>query len=71
MDAKTIQSLTTHEASIFAVLAEGGKYSVADMTIRTHFCDPRSTIAAIRRKGIQIKDEWKKSRNGRYKVYFL
>lgn len=66
-----IKSLSQHEANVYGILAEGGKHSVADIVIRTHFSDPRTTIAQMRQKGINIRDEWRKSKNGRYKLYFL
>lgn len=65
-------ALSAREKRVLAVLSAGGKYSVADIVLKTHFSDPRSAIADLRKKGVAIKDEWRKcAQNGRYKVYFV
>lgn len=49
-----------------------GKCSVADITIKTGYCDPRSYIHRLRRRGIKVVDEWRTGAdNVRFKVYYI
>lgn len=65
--------LTPKQTTIAKLLRSGGKYSAADITILTHFSDPRSHIARMRDKGVKILDDWRDNANkdGRYKVYWI
>lgn len=67
-----IQTLPKAQRKVYAVLMNGGRYSIADICVRTHQSDPRSAIRDLRKRGIDIADEWRKTADGdRYKVYFL
>lgn len=71
-NGKVTDNLPRLQRMVFNMLSDGGKYSVADISIRLHLSDPRSHIAELRNKGIAIFDEWRVSEYGsRYKVYFL
>nr|CDL65836.1 unnamed protein product [uncultured bacterium] len=72
MEDKTIiNQLPKQQRKVYNVLSKGGKYSVADISIITHCCDPRGHIAEMRNKGIQIKDEWVTEGEIRFKKYFI
>lgn len=68
-----LQKLPNKQRKVLEIFMQGGKYSVADLCIRTHFSDPRTHIRYLREKGINIADEWitNNQGDGRYKVYFL
>lgn len=70
---KLLKTLPNKQRRTFEVFLKGGKYSVADLCLITHFSDPRSHIRSLREKGVPIVDEWRdnKQGDGRYKVYFL
>lgn len=71
-DCKVRDNLPRLQKKVFDLLSMGGKYSAADISIRLHLCDPRSHIAYLRRKGIEVQDEWREGDFGvRYKVYFI
>lgn len=66
-----VKGLTERRNTIYALL-EKGRYSASELTILTGFCDPRSYIRYLRKKGIKILDEWNTSAKGsRYKVYYI
>lgn len=70
-DAK-VNNLPRIQRKVYDLLNTGGKYSVFDITTRLRLADPRGHIAALRRKGIEILDEWRTTTEGeRYKVYFV
>lgn len=73
MNKELLQTLSNKQKRILQALARGGKCSVADLTISTHFSDPRSYIKVLRDKGVKIVDEWRRNSegDGQYKVYFL
>lgn len=57
---------------VYNLLTQGGKYSVADISVNLHLSDPRGHIRTLRGKGINIADEWRETEHKtRYKVYFL
>lgn len=56
---------------VYNMLVGGKKYSAADIATALHLSDPRGHIKELRKKGIDIQDEWRKGVYGRYKVYFL
>lgn len=59
------------QRKVYDLLRSGGKYSVYDITTRLRLADPRGHISALRRKGIEVLDEWKTGEGTRYKVYFI
>lgn len=66
-----IQELPKHQRRIYEILREG-KHSVADLSIKTGYSDPRGHIKALLDKGFNVSDEWRETRDGvRYKVYFV
>lgn len=73
MNNELTQKLTRKQRNIYSILSNGNKHSVADLSILTHYSDPRSLIKTLRDKGINILDEWKENaeKDGRYKVYFI
>lgn len=70
---KVIKNLPSKQKTVFSILSSGGKYSAADITVITHFSDPRSIIRDLRNKGLSILDEWRENaeKDGRFKVYYL
>ena len=66
-----IKDLPKGQKRVYNLLNTGGCFSVYDICLRLHISDPRGHIASLRRKGIEILDEWRKCENGRYKVYFM
>ena len=69
---KITDNLPRIQQEVYNLLANGGKYSAADISICLHLGDPRGHIAELRKKGIPILDEWQESEYGtRYKVYFI
>lgn len=73
MDAEIIKHLTAKQRKVYSILSNGRKHSAADISILTHFSDPRAIIRDLRVKGLQILDEWRVNaeKDGRYKVYYL
>lgn len=70
---KVINNLPSKQRQVFNILLSGTKFSVADITIQTHFSDPRGLIRDLRGKGIAVLDEWRENaeQDGRYKVYYI
>lgn len=50
---------------------KSGKHTVAQITLMTGFCDPRSYIRSLRNKGVQVKDEWCFSNGTKFKRYWI
>ncbi len=72
MDTKTIQRLSGRQRRLFDLLSDGGKHSVADLSVHTHYSDPRGHIRKLQNKGVPVRDEWRTAPDGvRYKVYFI
>jgi len=72
MTDKQEPKLSAHQGTIYNILSRGGKYSVADLSVYTHFSDPRSHIRNMREKGVPVRDEWRTTATGaRYKVYYI
>lgn len=67
-----MKALTERQHKVLNILA-GGRYSVADLTIKTGFCDIRTYIKTLREKGYNIADKWVIADNGkvRFKIYYL
>lgn len=64
--------LTARERKLLELLEQGGKLSVADITRVLGYCDPRSHIARMRRKGVDICDERVTAPSGvNFKLYWL
>ena len=59
------------QAKVLSLLLRGSKLTVADITRRLGYCDPRSHIAVLRRRGIPISDEWVTTKEARFKRYFI
>lgn len=72
-DALTLATLPRKQRTLLNALADGKKYSVADLSIKTHQSDPRGRIRDLRQRGFNILDEWRNNadNDGRYKVYWL
>lgn len=68
-----MQVLPEKQRRIYSILAGGGKYSAADLSVLTHYSDPRGHIRDLRNKGIAILDEWRDNshKDERHKVYYL
>ena len=68
-----LPTLPNKQRRVLEILMRGGKYSAADITVITHFSDPRGYIRDLRHKGYSISDEWRDNAemDGRHKVYFL
>lgn len=68
-----VQQLPNKQRRILEVLASGEKYTVAELTIKTHFADPRGIIRELRNKGYKIADEWRQNaqKDGKHKAYYL
>lgn len=66
-----LESLSKVQRKVASLFLNGGKYSVADICVALHVCDPRSHIRSLRNKGFNIFDEWRQTADGiRYKVYY-
>lgn len=67
-----IQNLPRLQRKVVDLLNDGGRYSAADISIRLNLSDPRGHISKLRRKGVQILDEWCTGEYSvRYKRYFV
>lgn len=69
---RNAEKMTPARKSVYKLLKDGGKYSVARISAVTGLSDPRGHIRDLRAIGVNVLDEWRKSEyGGRYKVYFL
>lgn len=67
-----ITTLSRGERRVYNLLAEGGKYSAADIASRLHLCDPYSYLRRLRKKGVVLLHETRISiYETRYRVYSL
>lgn len=67
-----VDKLGRLQAKVLALLAKGGMYSAADISVALRLSDPRGHIAELRGKGYPIADIWVTTQYGnRYKKYFL
>ena len=49
-----------------------GKRSVIDIMQALHVGDPRSVIRHLRKKGYDVRDEWRSTVTGsKYKIYWI
>lgn len=62
--------MTARQEKIRMLLASG-KRTVSDLTFATGFCDPRSYIRDLRKKGVNVMDEWVISNGVRFKRYWI
>lgn len=62
--------LSNRQKKVYTLL-KSGKLSVADITVKLGFCDPRSYVKILRDKGIVVRDEWIKKDDVRYKRYWI
>lgn len=56
---------------VLALLQQGQRLSVIEITNAAYVSDARGHISRLRRKGYTIKDEWVTTTNGRFKRYFM
>lgn len=60
------------QRAIMAALSDGLPHSVRELVQEAKLSDPRTAIRQLRRKGVEISDQWLVNSNGkRYKVYFI
>ena len=60
------------QRAIMAALSDGLPHSVRELVQEAKQSDPRTAIRQLRRKGVEISDQWLVNCNGiRYKVYFI
>lgn len=53
-------------------LLENGVFTSAELCKRVNTADAHKIISRLRRKGVEILDEWRKGQSGtRYKVYWI
>ena len=55
---------------VLARLQDGAKHSAIDLAIHCCCPDPRSEIRHLRNAGIEVRDEWCETDEGKYKVYW-
>lgn len=67
---KDTNKLSKRQNKVFDLLRTG-KHSVADITIKLGYSDPRAYIRVLRGKGINILDEWVKLPDSQYKRYWI
>lgn len=67
---KDTLKLSKRQRKVYNLL-HTGKHSVADITIKLGYCDPRSHIAILRMKGVSICDEWVQLNDTRFKRYWI
>lgn len=65
-----VLELTTRESRVLSLLM-AGEVSVAEISARLGYCDPRGYIRSLRRKGVQIVDRWVTDGEVRYKRYCI
>ena len=56
---------------VLNLFLSGGQYSNVEISMILRTPDPRSHIRELRKRGYKISDNWVKSKNSRYKIYFL
>lgn len=72
LNQNILSRLSSRQLKLLNILSNGGKHSVADLSVVTHYSDPRGHIRKLRDKGVPIRDEWRVAADGvRYKVYFI
>lgn len=60
------------QRAIMAALSDGLPHSVRELVQEAKQSDPRTAIRQLRRKGVEISDQWLVNSNGtRYKIYFI
>ena len=70
-DMKNIfDNLTLRQQKVVNLLLSR-KCSAADISIELGYSDPRSYVARIIQKGINVQSEWIEKPDTRYKLYFI
>lgn len=70
---KIIKNLPKHQRAVYDLLRRA-HLSAADISRLLGYSDPRGHIRCLRKKGINVVDEWRTGKPGdgvRYKVYFI
>jgi hypothetical protein len=62
--------LSNRQKKVYTLLM-AGKHTVTEMTIKTGFSDPRGYVRELRNRGINVRDEWIKKDDVRYKRYWI
>lgn len=58
-------------ARLYRLLSNGGRYGVIDISDMMRIADPRGVISHLRKKGVEVCDEWCKANGKRYKRYWI
>ncbi len=61
----------TQKDRVITLLSTGRRYSKLDLILKGCGTKPDSRISELRAERHPIKDTWVRSRNARFKVYFL
>lgn len=69
-DGKDTPKLSKRQKKIYDLLTTG-KFSVADVTVRLGYCDPRSYIRGLRNRGVDVLDEWIRKDDVHFKRYWI
>ncbi len=69
---KVSQKLPKHQKAVFDLLRRA-RLSVADISRLLGYSDPRGHISHLRKKGINVCDEWRTGATPdvRFKVYYI
>jgi hypothetical protein len=65
-----LSTLTARQKNIYNLLCFR-KCSAADISIELGYSDPRSHVARIIQKGIQVQSAWVNKSDTRYKIYWI
>lgn len=64
--------LPFHQRRVFNLLSDGVPRSAADISAELRLSDPRGTIRCLRKRGIEVSDQWITAAHGsRFKRYFI
>lgn len=66
-----ISKAAQKQVRAIALLSDGGKHTVMEISFRCRIGDPRSVIRDIRERGIEVKDEWIEADGSRFKMYWI
>ena len=70
-ETSTPRPMSKQETRLLELFKRGGKFTVTDITISTGQCDPQGHIRNLRKRGINIADEWVSENGSRFKRYWL
>ncbi len=67
------KQLSELQNSLFLLLSDGNKYSSHKIMQKIHTSDPRKEVQYLRRKGIEVRDEWIEATKeiSRHKRYWI